>query len=84
MDTNRTPRCDQSRDETGCCPRFDPAAWEGKELHFRDKLFVKAKTLSPFHIPLNMSDMFEATIKAIKDGDAEDEELVVMSRDPPA
>ncbi len=82
MDTNHVPKIDQSRNETGCCPRFDPTPWEGQQLHFRDKPFIKATTVSLFHIPLNMSDMFQSTFKAIKDADAEDEELLVLSRDP--
>jgi hypothetical protein len=84
MDTNHLPKIDQSQNETGCCPRFDPAPWEGQELHFRDKPFVRAKTMSLFHIPLNMGDTFQSTLKAIADSGAEDEEFVVLSRDPSA
>lgn len=81
METNHLPKYDQSHNETGCCPRFDPAPWEGQDLHLKDKTFVRATTRSVFHIPLNMSNVFEATFKAIKDADAEDPEFAVLSRD---
>jgi hypothetical protein len=81
MEPNRLPTYDQSHNETGCCPRFDPAPWEGQELHLRDKAFVRAKTISLFHIPLNMGSVFEATSKAIKDAGAEEAAFAVLSRD---
>lgn len=81
METNRLPKYDQSRNETGCCPRFDPAPWEGQELHLKDKAFVRAKTISLFHIPLNMGSVFAATFKAIKDAGAEGDDFAVLSRD---
>ena len=81
MELNRLPKYDLKNSETGCCPRFDPAPWEGQELHFKDKPFVKAKTISLFHIPLNMGAMFAATLEAIDDAKATDEEFVVLSRD---
>lgn len=39
--------------ETGCCPRFDTEPWDEKEVMFEDKLFVKDRVRSFFHIPLN-------------------------------
>jgi hypothetical protein len=82
MDTNHVPKYDMSRNETDCCPRFDPAPWEDQELHFKDKLFVRANTLSLFHVPLNMGSVFAKTFDAIKRAHAEDEEFVVLSHDP--
>jgi hypothetical protein len=81
MEQNHLPKYDRSHNETGCCPRFDPASWEEQELHLKDRAFVRAKTLSLFHVPLNMGSVFASTFKAIKDANAEDEEFVVLSRD---
>ncbi len=36
-----------------CCPRFDPEPWDGKELLWRDKRFVKDHVISFLHMPLN-------------------------------
>lgn len=81
MEQNHLPKYDRSHNETGCCPRFDPAPWEGQELHLKDRLFVRANTLSLFHVPVNMGSVFTSTFKAIHDANAEDEEFVVLSRD---
>jgi hypothetical protein len=81
MKTNHVPKYDATRNETGCCPRFDPEPWEGQELHFEDKPFVRANTLSLFHIPLNMGHVFGKTVEAIKKAHAEDDEFVVLSHD---
>ena len=34
--------------ETGCCPRFNPEAWDEKEVTWTEKLFVKDKVRSFF------------------------------------
>jgi hypothetical protein len=43
--------------ETGCCPRFNPAPWEDKEVTFKDKLFVKDRVRCLLHIPLNFGSV---------------------------
>jgi hypothetical protein len=60
MQINALPRYDQSVNTTGCCPRFNPEGWEGAELHFRDKPFLRADTISALHIPLNMGRAYSA------------------------
>ena len=82
METNALPKYDMSDNPTGCCPRFKPAGWDEQELHFKEKLFVKATTLSVFHIPLNMGSVFPKTFDAIKNADANsDEDFIVLSYD---
>ena len=39
---------------TGCCPPFIPEPWEGKELTWVGKPFVKEHVTCLFHVPLNM------------------------------
>lgn len=85
MDVNALPKYDMSDNPTNCCPRFKPEGWDGQELHFKDKLFVKATTRSVFHIPLNMGSVYPKTFKAIEDAGALDEDdLIVLSHDPSA
>jgi hypothetical protein len=52
--------------ETGCCPRFDPAPWDGKEIKFNNKLFLKDHVLSFFHIPLNFGNVMVKDMERIK------------------
>ena len=54
MDINAVPTIDMSDNPTGCCPRFHPEGWDGLDLHFRDKPFIRATTRSLAHVSLNM------------------------------
>lgn len=82
METNALPRYDQSVNTTGCCPRFNPEGWDGAELHFRDKPFLRAETLSALHIPLNMGKVFTRVQGHIDDAAAMDrEQVIVLYRD---
>lgn len=83
MDINTLPKYDMSDNPTNCCPRFKSEGWDGQELHFKDKLFVKAKTRSIFHIPINMGSVFPKTLTAIEKADAmSEDDFIVLSRDP--
>jgi hypothetical protein len=85
MDLNALPEYDSSDNPTNCCPRFNPTGWDEQTLHFKDKLFVKARTRSIFHIPLNMGTVFPQTFKAIEKANAQDmHQCIVLSHDPSA
>ena len=82
MQDNRTPTYDNSDNPTGCCPRFKPQGWDDQELRFDDKLFVKARTRSLFHVPLNMGAVFSRTFKAIDNAHAQSiDQFIVMSHE---
>ncbi len=82
METNQLPAYDLSDNPTDCCPRFNPAGWDDQDLHFENKLFVRAKTRSVFHIPVNMGSVFEKTWAAIEAAKADNEDnMIIMSRD---
>lgn len=83
MDINALPKYDMSDNPTNCCPRFHSDGWDEQDLHFKDKLFVKAKTRSIFHIPINMGSVFPKTLNAIEQADAMSEDnFIVLSYDP--
>jgi len=85
MEANALPKFDMSDNPTNCCPRFNPEGWNEQELHFKDKLFLKTKTKSIFHIPLNMGAVFPKTISDIENSHAQSEdEFIVLSYDPSA
>ena len=82
MQTNETPRYDTSVNTTGCCPRFNPEGWDGQELHFKDKRFLKATTHSVMHVPMNMGSVFARVNRHIDDAGASDtDSFIVLSRD---
>lgn len=85
MELNTLPKYDMSDNPTNCCPRFNPDGWDGQDLHFKDKLFVKAKTISIFHIPLNIGSVYPKTFTAMEEANATCEDnFIVMSHDPSA
>lgn len=85
MKINALPKYDMSDNPTSCCPRFKSEGWDEQELHFKDKLFVKAKTRSIFHIPVNMGSVFPKTFSAIENEHANsDDDFIVLSHDPSA
>jgi len=85
MQINALPVYDRSDNPTHCCPRFNPHGWDEQELHFDDKLFVKAKTRSIFHIPINMGSVFPKILGAIEEAQAgAKDEFIVLSCDPSA
>ena len=65
--------------ETGCCPRFDPEPWEGKEVTLEDKLFVKDHVCTFLHIPLNFGRKMKKNMKKIEQADAQAPEPLVLS-----
>ena len=65
--------------ETGCCPRFDPEPWDEKEVTWQDKLFVKDRVRSLFHIPLNFGTVIRRNMKTIETVGALDEPIVRLS-----
>lgn len=56
--------------ETGCCPRFDPGPWDEKEVKFENKLFVKDRVCSIFHIPLNFGKVMVRNMERISSAGA--------------
>jgi len=81
MQTNEIPLYDASDNETNCCARFQPGPWDDQELHFENKPFVKASTISLLHIPLNMGSVFSRTWQAIQSTHAENGGLVLSHED---
>ena len=82
MDTNAVPHFDDSVNTTGCCPKFNPEGWDGRELHFEGKPFVRAETRSVMHIPVNMGNVFTRVSQHIEDAKAYDpDDFIVLSRD---
>jgi len=65
--------------ETGCCKRFDPKSWDGKTVVLKNKLFLKARVLSFFHIPLNFGQVMKSSMEKICAAKAEAAEPLMLS-----
>lgn len=83
MQVNELPKQDMKNSETGCCPKFDPKPWDESKFQFDNKLFIKAKTINFFHIPLNMGPVITKTWQKIEKANAANkDEFVMLSTDP--
>ncbi|MGI5944396.1 MAG: hydrolase [Methanosarcina flavescens] len=40
-----------------CCPRFDPAPWDGKLFEWNNKRFIKDSVITQFYMPLNFGEV---------------------------
>ncbi len=49
-----------------CCPPFDPAPWDEKELMWENRRFVQDHVISFLHIPLNFGAVMKRNIAAIE------------------
>ncbi len=65
-------------EETGCCPIFNPEPWDGKEVTWQDKLFVKDHVVSFLHIPLNFGQVVTRNMKKIEEAQAQDPQNLVL------
>lgn len=65
--------------ETGCCKRFNPAPWDGKEITWKGRLFLKDHVTSFFHIPLNMDKIMEKDMGMIAKAGALDQDQIMLS-----
>jgi hypothetical protein len=66
-----------TRDE--CCPRFDPAPWDGKEIRWQDRRFVKDRVASFLHIPLNFGAVMKRNMSRIEAAGAATGTNVILS-----
>lgn len=65
--------------ETGCCQRFDPEPWDGKEKKWKNKLFLKDHVTSIFHIPINMGKVMVKNIEKIQKAGAVPPKALMLS-----
>jgi hypothetical protein len=66
-------------DAAECCPRFNPEPWDGKELCWKDKKFVKDRVRSFLHIPLNFGAVMKRNVGLIEAAGAKPSEMIVLA-----
>lgn len=76
---NHVPLIDISKSTTGCCTLINPSDWDEQEFVFEDKPFVKARTRSFLHVPLNMNAVMKRAQAKIDDADARSDESIILS-----
>lgn len=64
---------------TGCCPPFAPGPWQGKEMTWRNKPFVRDHVTCLFHVPLNMGRKIQQDMALIEAAHAQTEQPLMLS-----
>jgi hypothetical protein len=67
--------------ETGCCPKLDPAHWDGKEHLWHNKRFIKGHVTSLFHMPLNFGSVITKLMNRIDASKARDKDPIWLSEE---
>ncbi|HSV99527.1 MAG TPA: hydrolase [Sedimentisphaerales bacterium] len=62
-----------------CCPRFEPGPWDGTELTWKGKRFVRDRVRSIFHIPINFGAVMVRNMKKIEAAGAKADDTIVLS-----
>lgn len=65
--------------ETECCPRFDPAPWDGKLFEWNNKKFIKESVTSFLHMPLNFGGVMKKLDEQVRHAQANIQEGVCLS-----
>lgn len=78
---NRLPKRNTAASPTGCCPEFDPKAWEGQLFQFDNKLFMKVTTHSFLHMPLNMNSVMKKAMQGVNAAGARESDEYIMLSD---
>lgn len=64
---------------TNCCPLIDPSEWDGRTFAFDEKLFVKVKTRSFMHVPLNMEHVMKDIQDRLETANIRSDDLLILS-----
>jgi hypothetical protein len=67
--------------ETGCCSRFNPDPWDGREFQWSDKLFIKERVRCLWHIPLGFGRVVARVMEKISAANAFTPEPPMMLTD---
>lgn len=62
-----------------CCPKFDPAPWDGKMIKWKDKHFVKDKVFTIFYMPMNFGGVIKKLMKKIESVNAKCPDWLALS-----
>ncbi len=53
-------------EEKVCCPKFNPAPWDGKTFEWSNKRFIKDKVFTLFYMPINFGSVMTKNCKVME------------------
>lgn len=73
---------EEQKNETGCCPRFNPEPWEDKILNWDNKRFIRDKVKCLFYMPLNFGQVMQRLDKKISVSGAQTPDYLCFAEHP--
>jgi hypothetical protein len=73
---------EEQKNETGCCPRFNPEPWEDKILNWDNKRFIRDKVKCLFYMPLNFGQVMQRLDKKISVSGAQTPDYLCLAEHP--
>ncbi|MDD4199531.1 MAG: hypothetical protein PHZ12_09055 [Paludibacter sp.] len=73
---------EEQKNETGCCPRFNPEPWEDKVLNWDNKRFIRDKVKCFFYMPLDFGKVMRRLGKKISAAGAQMPDYLCLSDHP--
>ena len=49
-----------------CCPKFNPAPWDGKIFEWNNKKFIKDKVFTLFYMPINFGSVIKRMVEKLE------------------
>jgi hypothetical protein len=65
--------------EKECCPKFDPAPWDGKIFDWSDKKFIKDKVFTLFFMPINFGSVMTRIMTKVEKAGVQIPEYLCLS-----
>ncbi|MBP9758854.1 hypothetical protein KBD45_04095 [Candidatus Dojkabacteria bacterium] len=62
-----------------CCPKFNPALWDGKTVEWNDKKFIKDKVFTLLYMPLNFGSVMKKVDTKVTQADAKIPDALFLS-----
>ncbi|MFH0891644.1 MAG: hydrolase [Candidatus Falkowbacteria bacterium] len=69
---------DQEKNQE-CCPKFDPAPWDGKVFEWEGKKFIKDKVFTLFFMPINFGAVIKRMVAKTEAAEAATPENLCLS-----
>lgn len=62
-----------------CCPKFNPAPWDGKVLEWSNKKFMKDKVFTLFYMPMNFGAVMKRMQEKVEKAGAKMNDYLCLS-----
>lgn len=67
------------KDESECCPKFDPKLWDNKVFNWNNKKFIKDKVFTLFYMPINFGSVIQRMNAKVEKAGAKMPEFLCLS-----